>query len=174
MTVNKIHILTYEDYKIYEKSCEFIDEDDIDNFEDINFYIYWSIINKDKLKIGDLIKYIDSYRGNSVYIYTEIGIEHILQDNAAYSFIIPRIINLNLKNGYSLKEIIYFYKEHVNIIIYPLEYQNNFIKLYDDNKLKQVYGYNCDENYEGILDTDLGISDFTYYDIFKDSYELID
>ena len=171
--INKINVLTYNDYKTYENTLEFIDEDDIDDFEDNNFYIYWTNLNKNKLIIGDLIKYIDSYRGNSVYIYTDIGIEHILQDNAGYSFITPRIINLNLKNGYNLQEIIEFYKKHVNIIIYPIEYQKNYIEIYDNDKLKKVYGYNCDERYEGILDIDTGISEFTYNDIFKDNYELI-
>lgn len=145
-----------------------------------NSQMYDIDIAKDFLKNntmnnGDLLIFEHSYRGDATYIYYDDKLQNILQDGAGYSFIIPKILNYNL-NDDNINEIINCYKIYVNIIIYPLEYQHNNLKISSNNMLKEVYGYNCDENIEGILDIDSGITEFNYTQIFDPDnyYENVD
>jgi len=92
-----------------------------------NIYTHNNIVlnNNNNLIKGDLLIYLDSYRGDGTFIYTEKGFEHILQDDSGYSFIIPKILNYSLNNDFELKEIVDIYKKWVNIIVYPLNENNS-------------------------------------------------
>lgn len=128
---------------------------------DISTPIKWSNLNI--INDGDIIYYNDSYRSNSIYIYINKNIERIPCDGAAYSFVTPRIINISLNNGHNLKDIVNMYKEYIDTIIYPMSYQKMII-INNNGTLEKVFGFY--EGKECMIDTDSGIDEFKYEDIF--------
>jgi len=133
-------------------------------------------LESNTIKNGDLIVYENSYRGDGIYILINDKLTHILQDGAGYSFIIPKVLEYNLAaDNKNINDIIKCYRLWVDVIIFPLSYQQNILKLTSNNMLEEVYGYDCAEEFEGVLNIDNGINEFNYTQIFEPDnyYEIV-